>query len=215
MLHCKKMLAFGNDLRDNTLMLHRSKASGWPASRCGPLRRKPMAAEKVTKLAADSAAQAKKVMDEGAAQARKFIEDGTVQARAAVEKGMEQATKTAEGMFKSAEEAVEFNRGTMEIYAKATQTYMVGMQDLGRQSFALMQGLTDHALEGAKALASVKSLKEAADIQSSYGKAALDRAMSETTKLNEAAFKLFEQAASPLAARAQLAVEKFAKPIAA
>jgi hypothetical protein len=174
-----------------------------------------MAAEKVTKLAADTAAQAKKAMDEGAAQARKMLEDGSAKAQAAMEQGVAQATKAAEGVFKAAEEAVEFNRGTMEIYARATQTYMVGVQDLGRQSFALVQGLTDHALEGAKALAGVKSLKEAADIQASYGKAALDKAMSETVKLQEAAFKLVEQSTAPLAARAQLAVEKLAKPIAA
>ncbi len=133
----------------------------------------------------------------------------------AMEKGMEQATKTAEGMFKAANEAVEFGRGNLEAVAKAAQTWTVGVQDLSRQSFAVMQGLTDQALENAKALAAVKSLKEAADLQAAFARSALERTVSETARLQEAAFRLAEQAAAPLTARATLAFETFGRPIAA
>ena len=92
---------------------------------------------------------------------------------------------------------------------------LVGVQDLGRQSFALMQGLTDHALEGAKALAGVKSLKEAADIQAAFAKASMERSMTEAAKLQEASMKLAEQAYAPITARMTLAAEKFGKPLAA
>jgi phasin family protein len=151
----------------------------------------------------------------GAAQAKKFVEDGASQARVAMEKGMEQATKTAEGFFKAAEEAAEFGRGNLEAVTKAAQTLTVGMQDLGKQYFAVSQALTDHALESAKALAAVKSLKEAADIQAAFAKASFERAMSETAKLQEASFRLAETAYGPLTARMTLAVEKFGKPLAA
>jgi hypothetical protein len=150
-----------------------------------------------------------------AAQAKTVIEEGATQARAAMEKGMEQATKTAEGFFKAAEEAAEFSRGNLEAVTKAAQTWAVGVQDLGKQMFAVSQALTDHALESAKALAAVKSLKEAADIQASFVKASMERAMSETAKINETAFRLAEQASAPLTARVTLAVEKFGKPLAA
>lgn len=151
----------------------------------------------------------------GAAQAKKFVEDGATQARVAMEKGMEQATKTAEGFFKAAEEAAEFGRGNIEAMTKAAQTLTAGFQDLGKQYFAVSQALTDHALESAKALAAVKSLKEAADIQAAFAKASFERAMSETAKLQEATYRLAEQAGAPLAARMTLAVEKFGKPLAA
>jgi phasin family protein len=152
---------------------------------------------------------------QGAAQAKKIIDDGASTARVAMEKSMEQATKSAEGFFKAAEEAAEFGRGNIEAFTKATQMLTVGMQDLGKQYFAMSQALTDHALESAKALAAVKSLKEASDIQAAFAKASMERAMAETAKLQEATFRLAEQAGAPLTARMTLAVEKMAKPIAA
>jgi phasin family protein len=151
----------------------------------------------------------------GAVQAKKLIEDGAAQARVAVEKGMEQATKTAEGVFKTAEEAVEFGRGNLEAVAKSAQTWTVGVQDLSRQTFAVVQGLTDGALENAKALAAVKSLKEAAELQAAFTRASIEKAVSETARLQEAAFRLAEQASAPLTARATLAFEKFGRPTAA
>ncbi|MDO9707204.1 phasin family protein [Paracraurococcus lichenis] len=135
--------------------------------------------------------------------------------REPVERTMEQATKTAEGLFKAAEEAAEFGRGNLEAVAKATQVYVAGVQDLGKQTFALVQGLADHTVAGAKALGSVKSLKEAADIQASYARAAMEKSFTETAKLQEAALKLAEASFAPISARMTLAVEKFSKPIAA
>jgi phasin family protein len=144
-----------------------------------------------------------------------MIDNSAASAREAMEKNMEQVTKSAEGFFKAAEEAAEFGRGNIEAMTKATQTFTVGLQDLGKQYFAMSQALSDHAMESAKALASVKSLKEAADIQAAFAKASMERAMAETTKLSEAAFRLAEQAGAPLTARMSLAVEKMAKPLAA
>lgn len=160
----------------------------------------------------DSAAQG---AAQGTAQAKTFVETGATQARVAVEKSMEQATRTAEGLFKAAEDAAEFGRGNIEAMTKAAQTITAGMQDLSKQYFAVTQALADHALESAKALAAVKSLKEAADIQAAFAKASFERTLSETAKLQEATFRLAEQAGAPLAARMTLAVEKFSKPLAA
>lgn len=162
----------------------------------------------VKKLVTDAA-------ENGAAQARKLIDNGAAQARITMEKSVENVNKAAEGAFKAAEEAAEFSRGNVEAVTKAAQAYVVGMQDLGRQSFALFQGLTDAALENAKALAAVKSLKEAADLQSSYTRTAVEKTMAETAKLQEAALKLAETAFAPLSARVSVAMEKMARPLAA
>jgi hypothetical protein len=89
------------------------------------------------------------------------------------------------------------------------------MQDIGKQVFAVTQALTDHAMESAKAMAAVKSLKEAADIQAAFAKASMERSMSEAAKLQEATFKLAETAYAPITARMTLAAEKFGKPLAA
>jgi len=156
-----------------------------------------MAAADVKKLVTDTAAQ-------GAAQARKLMDEGAAQ-----------ATKTAENVFKAAEEAAEFGRGNFEAVTKATQLYVAGIQDLGRQYFAVAQSLADQAMETAKALSTVKSLKEAADLQSTLARTTVEKTMAESVKLQEATLKLAEQSMAPITARVTLAVEKFGRPLAA
>jgi phasin family protein len=136
--------------------------------------------------------------------------------RATMEKmTMTDVTKATEGLFKAAEEAAEFGRGNAEAVAKATQLYVAGVQDLGKQTMALFQGLSEQAIESAKAFSGVKSLKEAADLQASYTRATVEKTFAESAKLQETALKLAETSFAPLSARMTLAVEKFSKPLAA
>jgi phasin family protein len=135
--------------------------------------------------------------------------------RITMETTMDQATKATEGFMKAAEQATEFTRGNFEAMTKATQLYVAGVQDLGKQTMAMLQGLADHSVAGAKALGTVKSLKEAAEIQATFTRAAVEKSLAEGAKLQEAALKLAETSFAPLSARMTLAVEKFAKPLAA
>ena len=151
----------------------------------------------------------------GAARTQKLVGDGAAEARVTVEKNMEQANKATEGLLKAAEQAAEFGRGNAEAVAKATQVYMAGVQDLSKQTIALVQGLSEHAMEGVKALSTVKSLKEATEIQTSYTRTAVERTFAETAKLQEASLKLVEAAFAPISARMTLAVERISKPVAA
>ena len=151
----------------------------------------------------------------GAAKMAGFAEAGADQARTAMERGMGQASKAAEGSMKAAQEMADFSRGNAEALAQVAQTWMTGTQDLSRQAFALMQGMADHAMEGARALSGVKSLKEAAEIQATYARGAMDRMMAETAKLQEASLRLAEQVATPVTQRVTLAMERAAKPLAA
>ena len=158
----------------------------------------------VTNIAADAAAKAKSMIDQS-----------TVQTRATMEKTMEQATKATEGVMKAAEDAAEFGRGNIEAMTKAAQLWATGTQDLARQYAAVAQGFADHAMESAKALSSVKSLKEASDLQASFAKAAFEKSSAETTKFQEAVLRLTESASAPITARMQIAMEQLSKPIAA
>lgn len=198
-------------------MLQRSKTVRKP----GPTRQKgavpapETAEERNDDMAEAKAADVKKIATEGAAQAQKFVTEGAEKARAAMEKSLEQFSKGTEGLVKAAEEVAEFGRGNVEAVTKAAQTWATGAQELARQAMALAQGLTDQTLEGAKALSTVKSLNEAAEIQAKYAKAAVEKAVAETAKFQEAVFKLTEASVAPLSARFTVAVEKFAKPLAA
>ncbi|MBP0446785.1 phasin family protein [Roseomonas sp. SSH11] len=174
---------------------------------------------KVARLATDTVTNATSTISQAAetttAKTAGFAEAGTTQLRTTMERSMEQASKAAEGSFKAAQEFAEFSRGNAETLAQVAQTWMVGTQDLSRQFFAFGQSLTDHALEGARALAGVKSLKEAAEIQANYARGTMDKVMSETAKLQEASLRLAEQVATPVTQRVSLAMERAAKPLAA
>ena len=62
-----------------------------------------------------------------------------------------------------------------------------------------------------KALTSVKSLKDAFDLQASLARSTMEKTLAESGKLTDASLKLTEQTLAPLTARVSLAVEKFAK----
>ena len=150
-----------------------------------------------------------------AAYARMLADESAAGARATKEKTMEQMNRAAGSMLKAAEEAAAFGRGNVEALAKSAQAYVSGVQDLSRQAAAMVQGLTEQALEGAKALSGVRSLKEATEIQAGLARSAFDRAVGETTKLQETALKVAEQSFAPLSARITVAAEKVSRPIAA
>jgi hypothetical protein len=130
---------------------------------------------------------------------------------------MNQVTKTAEVFTKAARDAAEFGRGNLEAVAQATQAYLQGTQELGRQALAFTQDLNAQAIEGAKALAGTKSLREAAEIQALLARAAFDRTASETAKMQQAVLQVAERALAPLTQRAAVAVAQAtaARPLAA
>jgi phasin family protein len=150
-----------------------------------------------------------------AAYAHMLADESASRTRAGTEKNMDQMNRAADSMFKAAEEAAAFGRGNAEAFAKAAQIYVSGMQDLTRQAVGMVQGLTEQAVDGAKALSGVRSLKEAAEVQAGLARATFERVITETTKLQETALKVAEQSFAPLSARATLAVEKMSRPIAA
>jgi phasin family protein len=166
-------------------------------------------AAKVAEIKKGETAQAK------AAYARMLVDESATDVRAKMEKGMDQVNRAADNMFKAAEEVAAFGRGNAEALAKSAQAYVAGVQDLSRQSMAMMQGLADQALESAKALSGARSLKEATEIQAGLVRASFERAVSEATKLQETALKVAEQAFAPLSARMTLAAEKLSRPLAA
>ena len=69
----------------------------------------------------------------------------------------------------------------------------------------------DESVSTFKAVSTAKSVKEAMDLQSSFAKAALEKAMAESNKLTDASIKLTEQTLAPITARMTTAVETFGK----
>ncbi|MGA3399194.1 MAG: phasin family protein [Acetobacteraceae bacterium] len=129
---------------------------------------------------------------------------GFTETQAKVKEGMEKAMKTAE-------ELVSFSQGNLEALLKSGQIWAAGVQDLSKQVAATAQASFDETMSTFKAMTSVKSLKDAMDLQASLARATMEKTLAESGKLTDASFKLTEQAIAPITARVSLAVEKFAK----
>jgi phasin family protein len=89
------------------------------------------------------------------------------------------------------------------------------MQDMARATMALSQAAFAESIENAKAFTTVKSLREALDLQAVFAKTAAEKFVAETTKLSETSAKLAEKAMAPVIERVTLAVKTFGKPLAA
>jgi phasin family protein len=124
-----------------------------------------------------------------------------------------EATANMEKAMKTTEDLVSFGQGNFEAFAKAGQIWATGMQDLGKQVAATAQAQVDQTVATFKALAGVKSFKEAVDLQTSLARSSVEKAVAETGKLTDASLKLAEQTFAPLTARVTLAVEKFGRPV--
>ncbi len=147
---------------------------------------------------------------------------GFEKSMAAVREGMEKATKGletsqaklkegVEKAVKTSEEMLAFGQGNMEAFVKSAQIYAAGFQDLSKHLAATSKASIEDSVAFGKSLIGVKSVKEAVDLQTSYTKSAIEKAVTETNKLADASVKLAEQAVAPLAARLTLAVETFSK----
>ena len=139
------------------------------------------------------------------------LKDGMAAATAESEATLSGINQGMEKAMKTAEEFLAFGQGNVEAFMKSGQIWAAGVQDISKQVAASAQASLDETMSTLKAMASVKSLKDAMDLQASLARAALEKTFAESGKLTDASFKLTEQAMAPITARVTLAVEKFAK----
>jgi phasin family protein len=139
------------------------------------------------------------------------LKEGMTKAAAGIETAQTSVKEGMEKAMKTAEEFVAFSQGNVEAFVKSGQIWAAGVQDLTKQVAATAQATLDETMSTFKAMTSVKSLKDAMDLQASFARSALEKTMTESGKLTDASFKLTEQALAPITARMTLAVEKFAK----
>lgn len=141
------------------------------------------------------------------------LKDGVAKATAGFEAAQVKAKENAEKALKAAEELVAFNQGNVEAVVKAGQIWATGVQDISKTAAANAKVSFDEGVAAFKALTSVKSLKDAFDLQSSFARTAFEKGVSESSKLTDASLKLAEQTFAPLTARVTAAVEKFTKAV--
>lgn len=169
--------------------------------------------EEITGVTQEAASAAMGQTAAGIDQTVAALKNGMSQAAAGFETTQARFKEGVEKVMKTTEELVAFNQGNYEAFVKSSQIWVAGVQDLSRQVAASAQASFEEGVANFKALTSVKSLKEAIDLQSSLARSALEKTMAESSKLTDASVKLTEQAIAPIAARVSLAVQKFSSNV--
>ncbi len=139
---------------------------------------------------------------EGVKEAASVANAGFEQAQVQMKEGVQRAMKTAE-------QVAHFSQGNVEAFVKSSQIWATGFQDLSKLVAANAKASMDETISTFKALTTVKSLKEAFDLQSSFARTSLEKAVSESGKITEHSLKVAEQALAPITARVNAAVETF------
>ena len=120
-------------------------------------------------------------------------------------------TKGMKTMIRNTEDLVAFGKDNVEAFVAAGKIWAEGVQGLTQQVASTAKASLEESVATFKALSSVKSLKEAFDLQTSYGKTVIAKTMAESNRLTDASIKLTEQTLAPITARVAVAVETIAK----
>jgi phasin family protein len=102
-------------------------------------------------------------------------------------------------------------KANLEAVSESAKIWAAGTQDLTKQVAASVQASYADSMAAFKALTAARSLTDVVTLQGDYSKAAIAKAVADTTKVTEASLKLAEQAMAPLTARVAVAVDSFSK----
>ena len=100
----------------------------------------------------------------GFEQTASAFKDGIFKATAGFQTTQAQVKENVEKAMKTAEELLAFNQGTFEALVQSGKIWSTGVQDITQQVVASAQASLDETLATYRALAAVKSLKEAVEL---------------------------------------------------
>ena len=120
--------------------------------------------------------------------------------------GFETASKAYEDFMAMAQD-------NAEAFMAAGAAAAKGVEAINAELIALNKAAIDDAVATAKALTSVKTLQDAAELQSMSMQNAINSYMTQATKLSELAVKASQAAMQPLNERFSTMVEKTMKPV--
>lgn len=127
---------------------------------------------------------------------------GVEQAQSTLHQGMAKTMQTAQTMM-------AFNQGNFEAMTRSSQILATGMQDIVQQLASSSKASLGEIMSVAKAMASVKSVREAMELQSGLMRSTMETTVSQIGQLTDATMKLSERTLTPITARLSVATETF------
>lgn len=127
----------------------------------------------------------------------------------------EQVEKASASAFKTYEDLSKFSKENLDAVVAASTIFAKGFEAVGKEWMTFTQDTMEANAQAAKALLAAKTLREVVDLQTDFAKNSFDKLVAESTKLSEISVKVANEAAEPISARVNVAIEKLMKPVAA
>ena len=129
----------------------------------------------------------------------------------AIAQTKEKVEKMSKQVFATFEDVVGFQKDNVEAFVASSTILTKGFEALSKEIAAFTQAQYEQSVATTKALFAVKSVKELVDLQTEFAKSSFDAMVAEATKVSETGFKVANEAAEPITARVNAAVEKLSK----
>jgi phasin family protein len=129
--------------------------------------------------------------------------------------GKEQFSKAASQTLKSYDDMVALGTANVEAVVKAGTILAQGVAEMQKQMFAQAQAEIETGMESYKAIFACKNVQDMMTLQGKLTQVNMDKAVAQSSKLSEMTVKVANEAAQPISAQVNVAVEKFMKPLAA
>jgi phasin family protein len=118
-------------------------------------------------------------------------------------------------LFKAYDELSQLGQGNLEAVVAANQALAKGAEEISKEIFGIAQASFENAASTAKAFLGAKTLQDVIELNNAVAKETLEAFLANSAKLSELTFKVTTEAAQPLKARVDAAIEKLSNPVAA
>jgi phasin family protein len=126
-----------------------------------------------------------------------------------------QVQESSAQLFKAYDDLSQLGQGNFEAVVAANQVLAKGAEQISKEIFGIAQASFEEAASAAKAFFGAKTLQDVIELNNAVARNALESFLANSAKLSEMTFKVTSEAALPLKARVDAAIEKLAKPVAA
>jgi phasin family protein len=181
------------------------------------------AAEKVTEKVTAQVTEAVKTTTDAVKSTTEAATSRFKEAQATVKANIEKASEAATTRFKDAQAQVKANvekasefartaagvqRSAVETVVEAGKIYGEGLQGLATHAVEVNRVQFEDTIAHLRALTSVKSVKEALELQAKFARATASRALAEGSTFVEDYLKVAHQALTPVTTKVREAAEK-------
>lgn len=123
----------------------------------------------------------------------------------------EQLGRASAGLFRGYGEIASFNQNNVEALMQAGSIFVRGAEDLGKLWIDMTQRSLEDSAALAKAMAGARSLQDVASVQNDLARSILDGFLNESLRMSEVSARVASEAAAPIQARVNAALERMVK----